>query len=59
MERFCRFLEDVYYKNKIVWKANEEYLIAYEDEKGFYFGDPIESGIEKEYLNKKFIVVNR
>lgn len=56
MKKYCKFLKDVECDMKIIWKEGREYLVTYEDEKVYYFGNPIRNGISKEYENESFIV---
>ena len=36
----------------MIWKKDKEYLITYENEKYYYFDQPIKNGISKTYTNK-------
>lgn len=47
--KYCLFLESVYdHELKAqVWDKAAEYLVTYEDEKYYYFGEPVVNGIAK------------
>jgi hypothetical protein len=49
--KYCRFLENIKCNNKIIWERNKEYEVTFEDEEIYYFGTPIDFGINKSLKN--------
>lgn len=54
--KYCEFLEDIYDGVELVWSKGRRYPVTYEDETGYYFGDPITHGVFKTDEHKIYIV---
>jgi len=54
--KYCEFLKDIYDDEELVWGKGLKYLVTYEDNQGYYFGDPITRGVFKADENKIYIV---
>ena len=64
MKRYCKFWEDIYDGNILIWKKNEEYLITFEDDSMYKFAEiivkpSIEYAISKDDEGYKYEVIEK
>ena len=62
-KRYCKFNQTMLDEETIIFKENQEYLITYETEDMYYFGDNIIqehiSAISKDEETKSYEIVER
>jgi hypothetical protein len=59
-DRYCKFNKDISEDNKLIWKKNDKYKVAFEDEVFYYFGQPIIlNGIFKSEQGSSFTITDR
>jgi hypothetical protein len=60
MKRYCKFNQDIFDADELIWAKDEEYEIKYYDNNCYYFGDTeITNGISKHYENDLYIVIEK
>jgi hypothetical protein len=47
------------WEDDVIFAKDSEHKIAWEDETTYYFGEPIVDGIEKEYAEEYFVVLEK
>jgi len=55
--KYCKFIKDIYFEKELVWESGKEYLVTYENESTYFFGNPIKEGISKKDENDIYVVV--
>jgi len=59
MNKYCKFLKEVKFKEEKIWEKEKEYKITYENKETYYFGNPIINGIAKMHENTLFEIKER
>lgn len=57
MSKYCKFKESIFDGKKLIWQKNKEYLVTYENDEVYEFGN--DYGIEKACEGTKFIVIEK
>lgn len=57
MKKYCRFLEDVFDGDILVWKKDKNYEVSFEDDIQYCFGKPTINAIHKTKQNILFKVI--
>jgi len=65
MNKYCKFLKDIYDGDQLVWEKGQEYFVTYADNESYTFGNHFlnEKGgfyaIDKKAEGDVFIVIER
>jgi len=59
-KQYCKFNQTISDDNNIlIWEENQEYLVTFESDDTYYFGNPLTSGISKDDENKLYEIIER